>query len=452
MNKIWIFTVGLTSFLALACGPGNTGTIDISSTPTGASVYLDDSLTSYTTNCVIEDVEAGEHTVRLQLAGYVSYVDSFTLEAGETYTISATLLEVAQGEELWAFSCGQMVRGAPAIGDDGTIYAGSWDGFLYAINPDGAQKWSFDAGDFIQSAPAIGDDGTIYFGCYDNKVYALNPNGSEKWSFPTSSNVHASPAIGSNGKVYVAVRMRRLVTQELVDCVIAINPGDGSEFARYEITEEGDLMESSPAIGSDGSVYVCANDNRLYALTPDLTLKWSTDPTGFAKSSPTVDAQGNVYVGSTDFSLYAFDDQGSLLWSFATGHEVVGSAVFGTDGNLYFGSNDGNLYALSASGNLLWSNKVGFAIRSTPAVGVDGIIYVGAVFGDFVALNSDGTESWTFKASGTIESCPAIASDGTIYFGSDDGKLYAIAGTSAGLASSSWPRLRHDNRNSGSTQ
>ena len=31
----------------------------------------------------------------------------------------------------------------PAIGSDGTIYVGSWDNNLYAINPDGgSKKWS----------------------------------------------------------------------------------------------------------------------------------------------------------------------------------------------------------------------------------------------------------------------------------------------------------------------
>jgi len=65
------------------------------------------------------------------------------------------------------------VGSSPAIGADGTIYVGSWDGKLYAVNPDGTEKWVFTTLNQIQSSPAIADDGTIYFGCDDGKVYAV---------------------------------------------------------------------------------------------------------------------------------------------------------------------------------------------------------------------------------------------------------------------------------------
>jgi|GEM_PF-3658246 len=37
----------------------------VSSTPQGADVYIDDSLTEYQTNCVIPDIEPGEYTIKL---------------------------------------------------------------------------------------------------------------------------------------------------------------------------------------------------------------------------------------------------------------------------------------------------------------------------------------------------------------------------------------------------
>lgn len=44
---------------------------------------------------------------------------------------------------------------------------------------------------------------------------------------------------------------------------------------------------------------------------------------------------------------------------------------------------------------------------------------------------------------------PAIGSDGTIYVGSEDNNLYAIEGSSGGLADSPWPMFRHDLRHTG---
>ncbi|UCG69580.1 MAG: right-handed parallel beta-helix repeat-containing protein, partial [Thermoplasmata archaeon] len=48
---------------------------------------------------------------------------------------------------------------------------------------DGALKWSYDAGSSVYSSPAIGNDGTIYIGTYGGDLIALNPDGSEKWSY-----------------------------------------------------------------------------------------------------------------------------------------------------------------------------------------------------------------------------------------------------------------------------
>src|SRR5438093_7448104 len=45
----------------------------------------------------------------------------------------------------------------------------------------GTKIWEFQTGDAIYSSPALGADGTIYIGSADNKVYALDSNGAKKW-------------------------------------------------------------------------------------------------------------------------------------------------------------------------------------------------------------------------------------------------------------------------------
>jgi hypothetical protein len=55
------------------------------------------------------------------------------------------------------------------------------------------QKWSFTTGDGVASSPAIGADGTIYVGSGDSNLYALNPDGSQKWSFTTGHDVLLLP-------------------------------------------------------------------------------------------------------------------------------------------------------------------------------------------------------------------------------------------------------------------
>ncbi len=97
------------------------------------------------------------------------------------------------------------IQSSPAVGTDGTIYAPSEDGNLYALNPaDGSLKWQYDFyNDFGISSPALGTDGTIYIGSTDENLYALNQDGSLKWTYSTGWGIYSSPALGANGTIYI---------------------------------------------------------------------------------------------------------------------------------------------------------------------------------------------------------------------------------------------------------
>ena len=182
-------------------------------------------------------------------------------------------------EKKWAFKTGDGVDSSPAIGNDGTIYVGSWDQNLYAINPNGSKKWAFKTGDGMERA-AIGSDGTIYVGSWDKNLYAINPDGSKKWAFKTGNWVSSPPAIGSDGTIYVGSKDKNLY---------AISPDGLKKWA----FKTGDRVVSSPAIGNDGTIYVGSRDKNLYAISEfeinifdqsiskgqSLTLKYFTQPT-----------------------------------------------------------------------------------------------------------------------------------------------------------------------------
>ena len=65
-------------------------------------------------------------------------------------------------------------------------------------------------------------------------------------------------------------------------------------------------MLSSPAIGSDGTVYVGSEDNKLYALSGKSGIKlWEFETGSHVTSSPAIGSDGTVYVGSHDKKVYA---------------------------------------------------------------------------------------------------------------------------------------------------
>jgi hypothetical protein len=85
-----------------------------------------------------------------------------------------TKAKATAGVKLWEFETGPIVHSSPAIGSDGTVYVGSDDKKLYAINgKSGVKLWEFETGSYVYSSPAIGSDGTVYVGSNDNKLYAI---------------------------------------------------------------------------------------------------------------------------------------------------------------------------------------------------------------------------------------------------------------------------------------
>ena len=81
---------------------------------------------------------------------------------------------IKPGTVLWEFKTGGGLTSSPAIGSDGTVYVGSWDKKLYAINgKSGVKLWEFETGNYVSSSLAIGADGTVYVGSRDRYLYAI---------------------------------------------------------------------------------------------------------------------------------------------------------------------------------------------------------------------------------------------------------------------------------------
>jgi len=135
-----------------------------------------------------------------------------------------------------------------AVDNQGTIYFGSDDKHLYAVNPNGSLKWKFETNDFIKSAPVIGSDKTIYFGSYDGFLYALHhENGNLKWKFETGDWIIHSPAIAADGKIYFVSDDKHLY---------AVNP-EGELHRKYFLSFGG--ISQAPLISEDGKVYITSH-------------------------------------------------------------------------------------------------------------------------------------------------------------------------------------------------
>ena len=188
----------------------------------------------------------------------------------------------------------------------------------------------------------------------------------------------------------------------------------------------GHVSLSSPAVASDGTIYVGTFGGTLLAVAPDGKPEWRFATRMEIRSSPAVADDGTIYFGGRDRRLYALTPAGKLKWKFTTGAWVDSTPAIAVDGTVYFGSWDKNFYALHPDGSLKWKYAAGGIVDSSPAIAADGAIYFGAHNGIFYALDAGGKPRWTFATASEITSSPALGADGSVYFSSTDGNLYCL--------------------------
>ncbi|MCK5059320.1 MAG: SUMF1/EgtB/PvdO family nonheme iron enzyme [Candidatus Aminicenantes bacterium] len=86
-------TITMNSNHTLAAAATELGSIKVSSTPTGASIWLDDSDTGKKTNTVLQNVIPGSHKITLKKSGYWDEEVEVTVEPGKQSQVSKNLVK-----------------------------------------------------------------------------------------------------------------------------------------------------------------------------------------------------------------------------------------------------------------------------------------------------------------------------------------------------------------------
>lgn len=301
----------------------------------------------------------------------------------------------------WKFTAEDGVFSSPTIGADGTIYFTSIAGYAYAVHDSvtyAKRHWqSPSVGPFLMSSPIVGPEGHVYFGSPDLNFYAVDSSdGRIIWKYRTNWCIISSPALIEDETIYVGSKDHHLYAFR--------NDLQGPRWAFPTGTfYDGHLVDASPAVGVDGTIYVGSDqygafgkppvpvDTGFWAVNPDGRGKWALSVGNGVESSPAIGADGTIYFGSYDSCVYAVTDSGThgeVKWKFRTGGVVDGSPTIDDEGIVYFGSRDSTVYAMRPDGTVKWSYKTGGGIESSPTIDNDGRLYIGAFDGKVYCLGT----------------------------------------------------------------
>jgi outer membrane protein assembly factor BamB len=321
---------------------------------------------------------------------------------------------------------------SPVVGRHGQIVIGDGDGEVHAFSATGSELWSYQTNGPIENAAALSVDGTIYAHTTAGTLYAIKEDGSLRWS-RTVGESDASPKIAADGTLYIGGSDNNGPGGSTRYLLLAYSPG-GVRVASAELD---DRITTAPSLASDGTVWVGTDAGTLYELSPDLStvISHSVSP-GFAIGDGLAladDADETVLVPTAGGQVVAWSAvSNTVRWTFTASDTVRSAPAVGQEGKVFFGSQDGKVYALQLSdGSTLWEYDTGGPVDSSPALDAVSVYVVGGNPAELQVLRGTAGDlflSYPVSIGGTPlgGSSPAIGDSKMIYVASSDGSLVAI--------------------------
>ena len=200
---------------------------------------------------------------------------------------------------------------------------------VYAFNIDGSLKWknNLNYNEPTYSSPTVSPDGTIFVGTKDGFLFAINETGTTKWVRKVAAGITIyihTPVVDFDGNVYVASRYTG-------NDLVASYTSTGTKRWSYEIASA--TIEKNITY-KNGTVYLVEKNNlhAVNATSGNLKWKW-TSPENKNLASPVVDKNNVVYTAGGD-KVYAIDSDGTLKETLTLSSYIT-NLVIGGDGLIY---------------------------------------------------------------------------------------------------------------------
>ena len=311
---------------------------------------------------------------------------------GALYALDAT-----SGGERWRAQLGSGVSASPCV-VDGTVFATSRDGKLHALaTADGRRRWVVDLGkdlgsrnywDFYTSSPvAYGE--ALYVGSGDGRVRAIERrSGRVLWSFDAGARVRSTLAVTEAAVVFGTMSGHVVALDRSTGRLRWKFATDGASRKFEDRQNDTTSLFGSPSI-ADGVVTIGGRDGQAYGL--DLATgvpRWKITHDDSSWILANGVENGIVYIASGSASLVqaANLQTGAERWRFKTVSAVFSSPTI-AGSVVLFNDFAGELYALDkASGSELWRFPLGDRAFSTPVV-AGHIVYASSDEGTLYALD-----------------------------------------------------------------
>lgn len=348
------------------------------------------------------------------------------------HTGSAPVRGPQRGTIRWKRELEGAVVPGPAIGRDGVVYAASNGGVLHALDPrDGTDRWTFDGGggygSDLSTVPLVLPDGTILWPGPDQTLFLLGGDGKLRGRLKLPA-MPLSPALGRGGRVYVT---------DMAGGLTALSLRGGRLGVRWRLSLGEGTSYASTTIAPDGTLYG-AVDKELVAVRDEGSrgrALWRFSAQDIIETTPAVGPDGTIVLGTNDTFQYGVGPDGKERWRTPRNSFTYGAVAVTRAGVAYYGDHRGALNVVRAKDGEVLARHVGQArtkargdvgVWTAPAIDEEGNSYFGTRVGHVYGFSATGRRLFDIDTGATVDSYPALGADGTLYIGSESGELYAI--------------------------
>lgn len=315
---------------------------------------------------------------------------------------------------VWTFRAKDSIESAPAV-VGGTVYVGSEDRFLYALDlATGKLKWKFEGGPFKAAAAVKG--GSVYVGDEDGQFWCVDAAaGKKRWVFKTQAEISSGANFSGDDVLFGS-------GDEHLYCLSK----DGKERWRFKLP--GGPVMASPTV-ADGRTFVAGCDSTLHVIYVARGKEVETVEVGGQVAASAGVIGNELYVGTMTNQVLGIDwKKGKVLWTFEPPNrkQPFYASVAVTDKLVIAGGRDKRVWALDRkSGKAVWNFPTNGRIEGSPVV-VGNRVFAGSMDGNLYVLDlAKGTLLKKHELDGPIAGSPAVAG-GRLVIGTTKGTVYCF--------------------------
>jgi outer membrane protein assembly factor BamB len=200
---------------------------------------------------------------------------------------------------LWRFHAGAPLAGGAAVGN-GQVYVGSTEGYLHALDAEGAFRWSYTVKGGIVGSPVVDPGGRIYVATTAREINAIQPDGTRWWTFRSPAAIVTPLVQMRDGSLVFGGGDRHLW---------AVSSRAG---ARWRAPIAG-RIGVGPVLGAAADRVAVVTAAGGLAVISGAWARWDAELGAAPGAAPVVGADGTVHVVAAG-TLVAFGVKGQRLW------------------------------------------------------------------------------------------------------------------------------------------